>query len=97
MRDTVLERADAGIKKEDLSAFLALVEQRVFELQAEAKPIGLGVYAEKPRCFVKRMRTYWEIWQQETPCAGECRDRDTDNAKRFPFLHPRPPSAANPK
>jgi CHAD domain-containing protein len=48
VRSAVLKKADSGNIKEDLRAFLALVERREFELQAGAQTIGRRVYAEKP-------------------------------------------------
>jgi CHAD domain-containing protein len=67
VRKALLKRAESGIRKDDLRALLGLVEQREFELQAEAQTIGRRVYAEKPRGFVRRMRVYWETWQAEIP------------------------------
>ena len=67
VRNALLKRAESGIRKDDLRALLGLVEQREFELQAEAQTIGRRVYAEKPRGFVRRMRVYWETWQAEIP------------------------------
>jgi CHAD domain-containing protein len=67
MRDTILKRVHSGIGKEDLRAFLALTEQREFELQAEAEAIGRRIYPEKPRDFTKRILVYWETWQAEVP------------------------------
>jgi CHAD domain-containing protein len=65
VQDAVLKKADGGISKEDLRAFLGLVEHREFELQAGAETIGQRVYAEKPGDFVRRICAYWEAWQAE--------------------------------
>ena len=76
VRNAVLEKADSGNDKEDLRAFLGLVEHREFELQAGAQTIGRRVYAEKPGDFVRRMCAYWEAWQEEIP-APEDAENDT--------------------
>jgi CHAD domain-containing protein len=70
VRSTLLERANHSTSKEDLSRFLALVEQRTTELQAEAKAIGLRLYAERPKCFSGRMHIYWKTWRSEKPAPG---------------------------
>ncbi|HEY5706572.1 MAG TPA: CHAD domain-containing protein [Terrimicrobiaceae bacterium] len=67
LRSTVLKQADSGISKGDLRAFLALVEERKFELQAQAKTIGRRIYAEKSKDFTRRIFVYWETWQAEVP------------------------------
>ena len=76
VRNAVLRKADDGNSKEDLRAFLGLVEHREFELQAGAQTIGRRVYAEKPADFVRRMCAYWEAWQAEIP-APEDAENDT--------------------
>ena len=74
VRNAVLKKADNGNSKEDLRAFLGMVEQREFELQAGAQTIGRRVYAEKPADFVRRMCAYWEAWQAEIPAREDAED-----------------------
>jgi CHAD domain-containing protein len=71
LRNAILQKAHNGISKEDVRAFLALAEQREFELQAEAETIGRRIYAEKSKHFVRRMLAYWETWQAEVPAPEE--------------------------
>jgi CHAD domain-containing protein len=76
MRNTILKHVHSRISKEDLRAFLALTEQREFELQAEAETIGRRIYAEKPKYFIGRIFVYWETWQAEVP-APESAENET--------------------
>lgn len=52
-----------GTEKELL---LGLIHQRRMELQDEAKFIGQRVYAETGKEFRRRLKDYWNAWQQET-------------------------------
>ncbi|HEY5744119.1 MAG TPA: CHAD domain-containing protein [Terrimicrobiaceae bacterium] len=67
MRSAILKNVHSGIIQEDLRAFLALAEEREFQLQSEAETIGRRIYAEKPKCFIKRIFVYWNTWQAEVP------------------------------
>jgi hypothetical protein len=42
-----------------------VVAQRRGELEAEAKPLGARLYAEKPGAFVDRLQVYWHVWRAE--------------------------------
>jgi CHAD domain-containing protein len=67
MRETILKNVDGRIAQEDLQAFLALAEEREFQLQAEAETIGRRIYAEKSGDFIRRIFVYWDTWQAEVP------------------------------
>jgi CHAD domain-containing protein len=63
LRETLLKRpADFG-DEGTLQAVLGLITQRQVELQARAKPLGAQLYAEKPKRFAKRLRSYWNAWR----------------------------------
>jgi len=76
MRDVIVKNAHVAIVQEDLQAFLALTEEREFQLQSEAETIGRRIYAERSRDFIRRIFTYWDTWQAEVP-APKNADIDT--------------------
>ncbi len=40
-----------------------LIARRQAELVEEAVALGERLYAEKPKCFRRRMRGYWRAWR----------------------------------
>jgi CHAD domain-containing protein len=76
MRDVIVKNAHGAIVQEDLQAFLALTEEREFQLQSEAETIGRRIYAERSRDFIRRIFAYWDTWQAEVP-APKNADIDT--------------------
>lgn len=44
-------------------ALKALIEARQTELLGEARSAGERIYAEKPKAFGRRLRTYWRAWR----------------------------------
>ena len=51
--------------EEEAERFLPLAERRRLELRASARGVGARFYAEKPKRFVERLRSYWKIRNQE--------------------------------
>jgi CHAD domain-containing protein len=49
--------------KKGLARVIDLIGRRRSELRAEARPIGARVYAEAPKVFSKRIRSYWDAWR----------------------------------
>lgn len=43
-----------------------LIETRREEIRAEARLLGLRLYADKPKRFSKRFEAYWQAWQEGT-------------------------------
>src|SRR4029077_16305640 len=41
----------------------ALIQSSQAELLAEARGAGERIYAEKPKAFGRRLRTYWRAWR----------------------------------
>jgi hypothetical protein len=41
----------------------ALIEARQRELLAQARATGARIYAEKPKAFARRLRSYWRAWR----------------------------------
>ena len=65
LRDTLLQGSiDVG-GDETGQALLGLITQRQIELRAKAKRLGARLYAEPPKQFVKRLRSYWRAWQSD--------------------------------
>ena len=65
---------DLAVLREDLAsrwgvtgkdAFEAAIEQRQRELLATALELGTRVYAEKPKAFSRRLKSYWVAWRGE--------------------------------
>jgi CHAD domain-containing protein len=76
LRSAIIKDLHSGIAQEDFRAFLALTEEREFQLQSAAETIGRRIYAEKPEDFIKRIFVYWDTWQAEVP-APENADIET--------------------
>jgi hypothetical protein len=69
-----------------LKTLLGLVDQRRIELQAQAKPLGQRLYAEKPKHLVRRLSGYWDVWylDKETGSGGFGRDAAPGYVKHLP-------------
>ncbi|NJK27803.1 MAG: CHAD domain-containing protein [Coleofasciculaceae cyanobacterium SM2_3_26] len=48
----------------DRAALLAAIEQHQQRLQRKAERLGERIYAESPKQFVHRLKSYWQVWQQ---------------------------------
>ena len=57
----------AGDLKVDVDAVLDLIDHRREQIQAQAIPLGQGLYAERPKEFVARMRRYWKASVNRQP------------------------------
>lgn len=53
----------ASAEKEVLKS---LINSQRQQLQLSAQWLGQKIYVEQPKVFVKRLESYWQIWQQET-------------------------------
>jgi CHAD domain-containing protein len=62
LRDDALERREL-LADGELERLLAAVSERQDELADEAIKLGERIYAEKPKAFVKRLRSYWQAWR----------------------------------
>ena len=49
----------------DAGLLLGLAGRRQAELRAQLRPLGLRLYAERPKALVRRYRRYWQAWQVE--------------------------------
>ena len=48
---------------EVLDILLGLIHQRKTALEEEAFPLGARLFADKPKSFVNRLKTYWTVWK----------------------------------
>ena len=53
----------------DTDVLIALIEHRGGQLSAAALALGARVYAEKPKVFRRRLRTYWRAWREQAALA----------------------------
>jgi CHAD domain-containing protein len=60
-----LERGAGGLKV-DVDAVVELIDHRREQLQAEAFQLGERLYAESPKAFARRMRSYWKASRPRT-------------------------------
>ena len=65
LRQTLLGEPECFGAGTRLKPLLKLVDRRQAELEAEARPLGRRVFAEKPADFLRRIGRYWEAWQEE--------------------------------
>lgn len=71
LTDLLGEHHDLALLAEDLgqrrlgdrAEVADLIEHRQRELLAEALELGRRVYAEKPKAFERRIRSYWRAWR----------------------------------
>lgn len=50
-----------------ISPLLALCRAEQARHAATARAAGERLFAEKPKAFCRRMRSYWSVWRRETP------------------------------
>jgi CHAD domain-containing protein len=66
LREKVSEQLEETENRDEISALVALIDQRRNELQAIAGVSGERIYGEKPSAFMNRIETYWQAWKSET-------------------------------
>ncbi|MEX0818045.1 MAG: CHAD domain-containing protein [Pirellulaceae bacterium] len=67
LRQTLLNDPDHFAGKGDLQALIGLIHHRLAELQAEARPLGERLFAEKPKRLAARFHSYWKTWKRTPP------------------------------
>jgi CHAD domain-containing protein len=70
----------------DLDAVLGLIGHRQEELRRQAILLGERVYAEKPKPFVRRMRTMWQAGRGQEAVAADQRPAELAQATRSPHV-----------
>jgi CHAD domain-containing protein len=59
-----LERSGGSVPV-DVDSVVALIDHRRAQLQTDAFGVGGRLYAEKPKAFARRMRSYWQAWRAQ--------------------------------
>lgn len=65
LRQTFTDQPEASDNRRELELLVTLIDRRRSELQLASQRLGQRLYAEKPSAFVKRLETYWQVWQLE--------------------------------
>jgi CHAD domain-containing protein len=65
MRQLLHDREDLADDPEDRGLLIHLIDEERSRLQELAKARGSRIYSERPKTFIKRMRTYWKAWHTE--------------------------------
>lgn len=58
-----VHRLNGVVDEPLLKVLMPLIEHRQDHLRQQARPLGERIYAEKPKRFIQRMGTYWQVWQ----------------------------------
>jgi CHAD domain-containing protein len=70
LRETVTAGPSAFGGDSALEALLALIDRRREELRQEAFPLGRRLYADRPKVFTARMKSYWKAWRSGAETAS---------------------------
>jgi CHAD domain-containing protein len=71
----------------DLGPLVALIDHRRRALRAQAEFVGARLYAETPKAFAARMRSYWKIARaQASAAASHHPEHVADTARQAPAL-----------
>lgn len=70
LRHTLLDAPDRFGNRHTLSLFLDLLGRRQAELRTQAHPLGLRLFAEKPRALSRRFDGLWHAWRLDTTPAS---------------------------
>lgn len=63
LRQTLEQTPENFGGREKVAELTELIESRRWQLEAEARPLGELLYAEKPKRHVARLRCYWKTWR----------------------------------
>ncbi|MBA3731800.1 MAG: CHAD domain-containing protein [Gammaproteobacteria bacterium] len=69
VRESLREQPDILRGARNLECMVSLIERRQCRLKAEARLLGMRVFAERSREFRKRLARYWQTWQAEMDAA----------------------------
>lgn len=65
LETTIADEPELFDAAADRRACAALIRARSGELRAAAQSLGRRIFAEKPRCLVRRWKTYWKVWRSK--------------------------------
>src|SRR5262245_36927771 len=60
--------ASNGVGAKALRRVQRLIDRRRDEIEARARPVGMRLFAEKPRRIAARHARYWSAWSEEQRC-----------------------------
>ncbi|MGI8740049.1 MAG: CHAD domain-containing protein [Gammaproteobacteria bacterium] len=70
VRESLREQPDILRGARNLECMIGLIDRRKCQLKAEARLLGMRVFAERPGEFRKRLERYWQTWQVATDAAA---------------------------
>jgi CHAD domain-containing protein len=65
LRATLLDEAGGFGRGRPISALVELIDRRRSELESDARPLGMRLFAEKAARIGLRHARYWDAWQEE--------------------------------
>lgn len=65
LRDAILEKPHTFGKKEDISAFLKIVDDHQRKLRSDCRTLADRLYNEKPKRWRRRLELCWAAWKEE--------------------------------
>ena len=65
MRDTILGKPEAFGRKEDITAFLKIVDNHQKKLRSDCRMLANRLYSEKPKSWRARLELCRTTWKQE--------------------------------
>jgi CHAD domain-containing protein len=60
--------ASNGLSAKALRSVQRLIDHRREEIEARARPLGMRLFAEKPRRIAARHSRYWSAWNEQQRC-----------------------------
>jgi excisionase family DNA binding protein len=67
LKETLLAEPELAEGNQNLTTLLALIDRRRQSLEEASWTLGQRLYVERPGDFVRRIQTYWDAWQRDTP------------------------------
>jgi CHAD domain-containing protein len=69
MRGILRESPEAALAAPELEVLFGVIERRKARLRATSHVLGRRIFAERPRCFTRRLGDYWQAWEEEAAWA----------------------------
>jgi CHAD domain-containing protein len=60
--------AGNGLRAKAVRRVQSLIDRRREEIEARARPVGMRLFAEKPRRIAARHSRYWRAWNEQQRC-----------------------------
>jgi len=65
LRATLLDEADGSGSGRPIALLIELIDRRRSELESDARPLGMRLFADKPARIGTRYGRYWDAWQED--------------------------------